>query len=390
MIGLRSWQAMVALIAVVAAAITPLAAGGDALRLIDLGPLTAGLLLFLLLGVAIAAEPWRTHFSDGFVVFLAAHLGAWQVLRVLPMVEGDAGWGFWALVVASWLLAWRLVTSLSLARTRSRILSVILKVLVPFLFGVWLLFLWEVIVRGFGVSPVLLPPPSAIWAKIARRAADPLGRFPADLPEGGARRLRHRLPRGFLVAILADRVALPEARPPPGRQSRLGAADRRHRADHGDVVRLRLAVEGRGRRGHDLLPDAGEHARRARRRRRACRSDLMRTYAASHGQTLVKLRLPAALPFIFNAFKINSTLAMIGAIVAEFFGTPIVGMGFRISTEVGRMNDRHGVGGNRGGGARRLRVLRRRRAHRARRDVLASVVSDLMRRFNGSIGRGDT
>ena len=29
---------------------------------------------------------------------------------------------------------------------------------------------------------------------------------------------------------------------------------------------------------------------------------------------------------------------MIGAIVAEFFGTPVVGMGFRISTEVGRMN----------------------------------------------------
>ena len=36
--------------------------------------------------------------------------------------------------------------------------------------------------------------------------------------------------------------------------------------------------------------------------------------------------------------KINSTLALIGAIVAEFFGTPIVGMGFRISTEVGRMD----------------------------------------------------
>jgi len=29
---------------------------------------------------------------------------------------------------------------------------------------------------------------------------------------------------------------------------------------------------------------------------------------------------------------------LIGAIVAEFFGTPIVGMGFRISTEVARMN----------------------------------------------------
>ena len=64
----------------------------------------------------------------------------------------------------------------------------------------------------------------------------------------------------------------------------------------------------------------------------------MRTYAAGYWQTLFKLRLPAAAPFIFNALKINSTLALIGAIVAEFFGSPIVGMGFRISTEVGRMN----------------------------------------------------
>ena len=92
----------------------------------------------------------------------------------------------------------------------------------------------------------------------------------------------------------------------------------------------------------------------------AMERDLMRTYAASYWQTLaVKLRLPAALPFIFNALKINSTLALIGAIVAEFFGTPIVGMGFRISTEVGRLEHRHGLGGNRGGGACRVRLLRR-------------------------------
>ena len=44
------------------------------------------------------------------------------------------------------------------------------------------------------------------------------------------------------------------------------------------------------------------------------------------------------MPFVFNGLKINSTLALIGAIVAEFFGTPIVGMGFRINAEVGRMN----------------------------------------------------
>jgi NitT/TauT family transport system permease protein len=66
--------------------------------------------------------------------------------------------------------------------------------------------------------------------------------------------------------------------------------------------------------------------------------DMMYSYAANYWQILFKVRLPNALPFIFNALKINSTLALIGAIVAEFFGTPIVGMGFRISTEIGRMN----------------------------------------------------
>ena len=54
--------------------------------------------------------------------------------------------------------------------------------------------------------------------------------------------------------------------------------------------------------------------------------------------TLLDLRLPAAMPFLFSALKINATLALIGAIVAEFFGSPTVGLGFRISTEAARMN----------------------------------------------------
>ena len=65
--------------------------------------------------------------------------------------------------------------------------------------------------------------------------------------------------------------------------------------------------------------------------------DLMKTYSASYWQSLLKLRLPAAMPFIFNGLKISTTLALIGAIVAEFFGSPIKGMGFRITTEVGRL-----------------------------------------------------
>src|SRR5690606_29529946 len=65
--------------------------------------------------------------------------------------------------------------------------------------------------------------------------------------------------------------------------------------------------------------------------------DLMATWAAPYGQSLWKMRLPAAMPFIFNGLKICTTLALIGAIVAEFFGSPTQGMGFRISTGVGRL-----------------------------------------------------
>jgi len=70
----------------------------------------------------------------------------------------------------------------------------------------------------------------------------------------------------------------------------------------------------------------------------AMQRDLMTTYAASWGQTLIRLRLPAAMPFIFNGLKISTTLALIGAIVAEFFGSPTLGLGFRISTSIGQLD----------------------------------------------------
>ncbi|MBL8338739.1 MAG: ABC transporter permease [Rhodoferax sp.] len=66
--------------------------------------------------------------------------------------------------------------------------------------------------------------------------------------------------------------------------------------------------------------------------------ELMHSYAASYGRTLWSLRLPVAVPFMIGALKVNATLALIGAIVAEFFGSPTSGLGFRISTEATKMN----------------------------------------------------
>jgi len=48
--------------------------------------------------------------------------------------------------------------------------------------------------------------------------------------------------------------------------------------------------------------------------------ELMRSYAVSEVKILWEVRLPNALPFLFSAFKVSSTLSVIGAIVSEYFG----------------------------------------------------------------------
>jgi NitT/TauT family transport system permease protein len=64
---------------------------------------------------------------------------------------------------------------------------------------------------------------------------------------------------------------------------------------------------------------------------------LMRSYAASGWETFYKLRLPASLPYVFNGLKINTTLAIIGAIVGEYFGSPSAGLGYYIHNESGQL-----------------------------------------------------
>ena len=58
--------------------------------------------------------------------------------------------------------------------------------------------------------------------------------------------------------------------------------------------------------------------------------ELMRSYAATEMEIFRKLRLPNALPYIFSALKLSTTLAMIGAIVSEYFGGSTQGLGYRI------------------------------------------------------------
>ena len=206
----------------------------------------------------------------------------------------------------------------------------------PLLFGLAVLAVWQVGVKLLGVPAIILPAPSAI----ALRFVSSMPTLAADFLQtirGVLAGYAIGSGAGLLVAILIDRSpflqrgllplgnfvsALPIVGVAPIMVMWFGF-DWQSKAAVVVVMTffpmLVNATVG--------LAGAGPMER-----------DLMMTYAADYSQTLRMLRLPAAAPFVFNALKINTTLAMIGAIVAEFFGTPTVGMGFRISTEVGHLS----------------------------------------------------
>nr|WP_238379818.1 ABC transporter permease [Celeribacter ethanolicus] len=208
---------------------------------------------------------------------------------------------------------------------------------VPVLFGITLILLWEMVVRLFGVSPVILPAPSAIWARLVTSVPILWQDFVQTIFKGALSGYVIGCGAAVLTAVLIDRspflqrgllpignfiAALPIVGIAPILVMWFGFDWQSKAAVVVVMVFFPVLVN----------TVAGLQATDSMQR------DLMRTYSASYGQTLLKLRLPAAMPFVFNGLKIATTLALIGAIVAEFFGSPIKGMGFRISTEVGRLN----------------------------------------------------
>ncbi len=239
------------------------------------------------------------------------------------------GWIVFGLV--AWLLGWRVNSYLShRPRTQFSALAV------PVIFGLTIVVLWECAVRGFEINPVLLPAPTAIALKFATSIPILWEDFVQTVIKGAMSGYILGCGAAFLTALVIDRfpflqrgllpvgnfvAALPIIGMAPIMVMWFGF-DWQSKAAVVVVMvffpMLVNTVEGL---------QATDHMQR----------DLMRTYASSYGQTLMKLRLPAAMPFIFNGLKISTTLALIGAIVAEFFGSPIKGMGFRISTEVGRL-----------------------------------------------------
>ena len=61
--------------------------------------------------------------------------------------------------------------------------------------------------------------------------------------------------------------------------------------------------------------------------------ELMHSYAASEWAILRRLRIPNALPYIFTALRVATTLSVIGAVVGEYFGGPTTALGIYITSE---------------------------------------------------------
>jgi NitT/TauT family transport system permease protein len=70
--------------------------------------------------------------------------------------------------------------------------------------------------------------------------------------------------------------------------------------------------------------------------------DLMKTYNAGNFQTFAKLRFPSSIPYLFTAFKVSVTAALIGAIISESATISGAGLGKMLS-ENSRASDAVGL-----------------------------------------------
>ena len=309
---------------------------GPEFPVFDVPRLTIAAVLMCVIGVAFALG--FLHGLPGDLAILFGSLfSAYALIGTGSGHVGGATGGFWYLVVAAWACGWLFVERLAKWQMPTPGQQKAINLVIPLIFGVWLLILWQLIVTGFGVPKVLLPAPSEIWARLITSVPTLWADFRQTFLKAVLVGYVLGCGSGFVVAILVDRVPfLRRGLLPIGNLVSalpiIGVAP---------IMVMWFGFDWPSKAAVVIIMTffpmlvntvSGLAASDAMQR------DLMRTYAAGYWQTLFKLRLPMAMPFIFNALKINSTLALIGAIVAEFFGTPIVGMGFRISTEVGRMN----------------------------------------------------
>ena len=215
--------------------------------------------------------------------------------------------------------------------------SIARSVLAPVLFGVAFIALWQGLVSGFEIKASVVPGPLAITEEFAANL-DTVLAGAAGTGWNALVGLVAGLVAGVLVAVIAAVVTvvdeliapiiaalavIPIVALAPVLYSMYGA-----NAQTARQLVAAIAV---------FIPIYVNTVRGLRQVRPVHR-DLMRAYAASSWQLTRTVTMPGALPYLFTGLRIASSLAVISALIAEYFGGPVNGLGRAITTAASSSN----------------------------------------------------
>jgi NitT/TauT family transport system permease protein len=209
----------------------------------------------------------------------------------------------------------------------------LIRIVPPLVVAVVLVGSWEVFVNVRDIEPFLLPKPSLIWdqfwafddkiweaTKVS--GANALVGLIIGLALGMAMALvasRFRVFRGMVVPVAAALNTMPIIALAPMFNNMFSSTS---------AIPRRLVVT------IVVFFPVFLNVLKGLTQVEATHVELMRSYASTDTDVLRKLRLPNALPFLFTSLKIAASLAVIAAVVAEYFGGVQTGLGSRITSAV--------------------------------------------------------
>ncbi|MFM2485329.1 ABC transporter permease [Celerinatantimonas yamalensis] len=271
------------------------------------------------------------HFKHVLVTQLGTFISAYLLIHTGALFSPVPAF-FWFYVLAVVLLA-----NLSLKYLAELPDRQIPQLVMTALFGFWCLYVWQLSVTFLHVPQVLLPTPTAIAGALATHSAMLWGDFVQTVVKAVVAGYLLGNGLGIVTGILIERSPFLQR----GFLPLANLTSTIPLVGIAPIAVMWFGFDWPSKAAVIVLVTyfpalvstlAGLHSTNK------LEGELMYSYGANYWVTLKMLRLPAAMPFIFNALKVNSALALITAIVAEYFGSPTVGLGFRISVEAARMH----------------------------------------------------
>lgn len=204
------------------------------------------------------------------------------------------------------------------------------RITAPIVVGVIMLGLWVLVVDVLAIAPRALPSPFAVASEIVLRSGIILedmaitasnallglavGAIVAIVAAGFAASFRPI--DGMLAPLVAAIAVVPIVALTPILNTMFGASSQFGRQS---IAALAAFVP------------VFINVLRGLRQTRPVHRDLLRASGASAGQTFRLLTLPTALPYLMTGLRVASSLAVIAALVAEYFGGPADGIGTAIA-----------------------------------------------------------